>query len=90
MPQPVSETRMMHFSCPLCKLDPHRAAEAVVFDGVLRQVEEQTVDQRVAADQGAVALRIQRDAKLRKIGNIISDTCVVDKNEVVPPCHSHD
>ena len=34
-------------------------------------------------------LRIQRDAKLRKIGNIISDTCVVDKNEVVPPCYSH-
>lgn len=27
-------------------------------------------------------LRIQRDAKLRKIGNIISDTCVVDNNEV--------
>ena len=35
-------------------------------------------------------LRIQRDAKLRKIGNIISDTCVVDKNEVVLPCDSHD
>lgn len=34
-------------------------------------------------------LRIQRDAKLRKIGNIISDTCVVDKNEVMPPCYSH-
>ena len=27
-------------------------------------------------------LRIQRDAKLRKIGNIISDTCVIDNNEV--------
>lgn len=27
-------------------------------------------------------LRVQRDAKLRKIGNIISDTCVIDKNEV--------
>ena len=49
---------------PLCKLDPHRAAWAVVFDGVLRQVKEQTVDQRVAASQGAVALRFQRDASL--------------------------
>ena len=49
---------------PLCKLDPHRAAEAVVFDSVLRQVEEHAVDQRVAAGQGGVALRFQRDASL--------------------------
>ena len=49
---------------PLCKLDPHRAAGAVVFDGVLRQVKEQTVDQRVAAGEGSVALRFQRDASL--------------------------
>ena len=27
-------------------------------------------------------LRIQRDAKLRKIGNLLSDTCIIDKNEV--------
>ena len=27
-------------------------------------------------------LRIQRDAKLRKIGNILGDTCIIDKNEV--------
>ena len=36
---------------PLCKLDPHRAAGTVVFDSVLRQVEEHAVDQRVAAGQ---------------------------------------
>ena len=49
---------------PLCKLDPHRAAEAVVFDSVLRQVEEHAVDQRVAAGHDAVAIRRQRDAAL--------------------------
>ena len=49
---------------PLCKLDPHRAAGTVVFDSVLRQVEEHAVDQRVAAGQGGVALRFQRDASL--------------------------
>ncbi len=27
-------------------------------------------------------LRQQRDAKLRKIGNILSDTCIIDNNEV--------
>ena len=27
-------------------------------------------------------LRLQRDAKLRKIGNILSDTCIIDNNEV--------
>ena len=27
-------------------------------------------------------LRIQRDAKLCKIGNLLSDTCIIDKNEV--------
>ena len=27
-------------------------------------------------------LRQQRDAKLRKIGNIRSDTCIIDNNEV--------
>ena len=41
----------------LCDVDPHRAARAVVLDGVLRQVEDQTVDQRVAAGHNAVALR---------------------------------
>ena len=43
----------------------------------------------VACEKEQEQLRIQRDAKLRKIGNIISDTCVVDKNEVVSPCYSH-
>ena len=27
-------------------------------------------------------LRQQRDAKLRRIGNILSDTCIIDNNEV--------
>ena len=45
---------------------------------------------RIAREKEQEQLRIQRDAKLRKIGNIISDTCVVDKNEVVSPCYSHD
>ena len=27
-------------------------------------------------------LRQQRDVKLRKIGNILSDTCIIDNNEV--------
>ena len=27
-------------------------------------------------------LRQQRDDKLRKIGNILSDTCIIDNNEV--------
>ena len=49
---------------PLCKLDPHRAAEAVIFDGVFRQVEGQPVDQRVAAGHDAVTIRRQRDAAL--------------------------
>ena len=41
----------------LCDVDPHRAARAVVLDGVLRQVEDQPIDQRVAAGHNAVALR---------------------------------
>ena len=28
------------------------------------------------------ALRAERDSKLRKIGNILSDTCIIDNNEV--------
>ena len=80
---------MMHFSCPLCKLDPHRAAEAVVFDSVLRQVEEHAVDQRVAAGQGGVALRFQRDASLlRQRREIRKD--LLDhggKLDSLIPCH---
>ena len=44
--------------------NPHRAARPVVLDGVLRQVEDQPVDQRVAAGHNAVALRRQCDAAL--------------------------
>ena len=48
----------------LCDANPHRAAWAIVFDGIFRQVEEQPVDQRVAAGHDAVAIRRQRDAAL--------------------------
>ena len=48
----------------LCDADPHRAAWAIVFDGIFCQVEEQPVDQRVAAGHDAVAIRRQRDAAL--------------------------
>ena len=38
----------------LCDGNPHRAARSVVLDGVLRQVEDQPIDQRVAAGHNAV------------------------------------
>ena len=41
-----------------------RQAWAIVFDGIFCQVEEQPVDQRVAAGHDAVAIRRQRDAAL--------------------------
>ena len=48
----------------LCDRNPHRAARPVVLDSVLRQVEDQPVDQCIAAGHNAVALRRQRDAEL--------------------------
>ena len=48
----------------LCDGNPHRAARSVVLDGVLRQVEDQPVDQCIAAGHNAVALRRQCDAAL--------------------------
>ena len=44
--------------------DPHRAARPVVLDSILRQVEDQPVDQCIAAGHNTVALRRQRDAEL--------------------------
>ena len=44
--------------------NPYRAARPVVLDSILRQVEDQPVDQCIAAGHNAVALRRQRDAEL--------------------------
>ena len=63
----------------------HLAAGTVVFDGVLRQVKEQTVDQRVAAGQRGVALRFQRDASLlRQRREICED--LLDHGRLLPRC----
>lgn len=43
---------------------------------------KEIADKIVECEKEQEELRVQRDAKLRKIGNIISDTCVIDKNEV--------
>ena len=48
----------------LCDRNPYRAARPVVLDSILRQVEDQPVDQCIAAGHNAVALRRQRDAEL--------------------------
>lgn len=39
-------------------------------------------DKIVEEEKELEVLRQQRDAKLRKIGNILSDTCIIDNNEV--------
>ena len=74
---------------PLRKLDPHRAAEAVVLDSILRQVEDQPVDQCIAAGHNAVTLRRQRDASLlrqrREICEDLLDHGV--KLDSLIPCH---
>ena len=44
----------------------------------MKAVSEKIVESEAELEQ----LRIQRDAKLRKIGNLLSDTCIIDKNEV--------
>lgn len=42
------------------------------------------ITEKIAETEKEVeATRVQRDAKLRKIGNILSDTCIIDKNEVI-------
>ena len=74
---------------PLCKRDPHRAARVVVFDGVLRQVKEHAVNQRVAASHDAVAIRLQHDAALfrqwREIRKDFLDHS--SKLDSLIPCH---
>ena len=73
----------------LCDTDPHRAAGAVVLNGVLCQVKDQPVDQRIAAGHNAVAIRLQRDAALfhqwRKIRkNLLNHGSKLDP---LVPCH---
>ena len=48
----------------LCHGNAHRPIGAVVLDGVFRQIEKHSVDQRVAPDHNAVALPFERDAFL--------------------------
>ena len=44
----------------------------------MKAVSDKIIESEAELEQ----LRIQRDAKLRKIGNLLSDTCIIDKNEV--------
>ena len=54
--------------------DAHRPARAVIADGIFGQVEDQPVDQRIAAGQHPVALTFQRDALfLRQRHDILED-----------------
>ena len=46
------------------------------------------ITEKIAETEKEVeATRVQRDAKLKKIGNILSDTCIIDKNEVCSVSH---
>ena len=44
---------------------------------------KEITDKIAETEKEVEATRVQRDAKLKKIGNILSDTCIIDKNEVV-------
>ena len=44
---------------------------------------KEITDKIAETEKEVEATRVQRDAKLRKIGNILSDTCIIDKNEVI-------
>ena len=43
---------------------------------------KEITDKIAETEKEVEATRVQRDAKLKKIGNILSDTCIIDKNEV--------
>ena len=47
---------------------------------------KEIADKIVECEKEQEQLRVQREAKLRKIGNLISDTCVIDNNEVCLHC----
>ena len=52
----------------------HRAARPVVLDSILRQIEDQPVDQCIAASHNSVTLRLQRNAVfLRQRGEVRED-----------------
>ncbi|KAM7453154.1 hypothetical protein BLSTO_06103 [Blastocystis sp. subtype 1] len=42
---------------------------------------KEITDKITETEKEVEATRVQRDAKLKKIGNILSDTCIIDKNE---------
>ena len=42
---------------------------------------KEITDKIVETEKEVEATRVQRDAKLKKIGNILSDTCIIYKNE---------
>ena len=42
---------------------------------------KEITDKIAQTEKEVEATRVQRDAKLKKIGNILSDTCIIDKNE---------
>ncbi|KAM7452741.1 hypothetical protein BLSTO_06520 [Blastocystis sp. subtype 1] len=42
---------------------------------------KEITDKIAETEKEVEATRVQRDAKLKKIGNILSDTCIIDKNE---------
>lgn len=46
---------------------------------------KEITDKIAETEKEVEATRVQRDAKLKKIGNILSDTCIIDKNEVLHP-----
>ena len=46
---------------------------------------KEITDKIAETEKEVEATRVQRDAKLKKIGNILSDTCIIDKNEVFSP-----
>ena len=46
---------------------------------------KEITDKITETEKEVEATRVQRDAKLKKIGNILSDTCIIDKNEVFSP-----
>ncbi|KAM7452963.1 hypothetical protein BLSTO_06296 [Blastocystis sp. subtype 1] len=46
---------------------------------------KEITDKIAETEKEVEATRVQRDAKLKKIGNILSDTCIIDKNEAFHP-----
>ena len=46
---------------------------------------KEITDKIAETEKEVEATRVQRDAKLKKIGNILSDTCIIDKNEASYP-----